>query len=60
MLAPPEPITAMDRAAVSFTRYPPGLIGALEKLEAKGTGVHRASRADAPCGSPTRAPARAR
>jgi heat shock protein HtpX len=48
MLAPPEPITAMDRAAVSFTRYPPGLIGALEKLEAKGTGVHRASRADAP------------
>jgi heat shock protein HtpX len=48
MLSPPEPITAMDRAAVSFTRYPPGLIGALEKLEAKGTGVRGASRANAP------------
>ncbi len=48
MLAPPEPITAMDRAAVSFTRYPPGLVGALEKLEAKGTGVPGASRANAP------------
>lgn len=48
MLSPPEPITAMDRAAVSFTRYPPGLIGALEKLEAKGTAVRGASRANAP------------
>ncbi|MGO9661454.1 MAG: hypothetical protein ACLQVK_22640 [Acidimicrobiales bacterium] len=47
MLSPAEPITAMDRAAVSFTRYPPGLIGALEKLEAKGTGVRGASRANA-------------
>jgi heat shock protein HtpX len=47
MLSPPEPITAMDRAAVSFTRYPPGLIGALEKLEAKGTHVRGASRATA-------------
>jgi len=45
LLSPPEPVTAMDRAAVSFTRYPPGLIGALEKMEAKGTEVRGASRA---------------
>ena len=37
----------MDRAAVSFTRYPPGLISALEKMEAKGTEVHGVSRASA-------------
>jgi heat shock protein HtpX len=48
MLSPPEPVTAMDRAAVSFTRYPPGLIGALEKMESKGTDVRGASRATAP------------
>jgi len=47
VLAPPEPVTAMDRAAASFTRYPPGLIGALEKMEAKGTEVKGASRATA-------------
>jgi len=47
VLAPPEPVTAMDRAAVSFTRYPPGLIAALEKMEAKGTEVRGASRASA-------------
>ena len=46
-LSPPEPVTAMDRAAVSFTRYPPGLISALEKMEAKGTEVHGVSRATA-------------
>ena len=44
LLSPPEPVTAMDRAAVSFTSYPPGLIGALEKMEAKGTHVKGASR----------------
>ena len=48
LLSPPEPVTAMDRAAVNFTRYPPGLIGALEKMEAKGTEVQGASRATAP------------
>lgn len=47
MLSPPEPVTAMDRAAVSFTRYPPGLISALEKMTAKGTEVHGGSRANA-------------
>jgi hypothetical protein len=47
LLSPPEPVTAMDRAAVSFTRYPPGLIGALEKMEAKGTEVHGGSRGTA-------------
>jgi heat shock protein HtpX len=47
-LSPHEPVTAMDRAAVSFTRYPPGLISALEKMEAKGTEVRGASRATAP------------
>ena len=46
-LSPHEPVTAMDRAAVSFTRYPPGLISALEKMEAKGTEVRGASRATA-------------
>jgi heat shock protein HtpX len=45
VFSPPEPITAMDRAAVSFTRYPPGLVGALEKMDAKGTEVPGASRA---------------
>lgn len=30
---------AADHAAVSLTRYPPGLIAALEKLDAKGTEV---------------------
>lgn len=47
MLAPPEPVTAMDRAAVNFTRYPPGLISALEKMMAKGTEVHGGARANA-------------
>jgi heat shock protein HtpX len=47
MLSPPEPITAMDRAAVSFTKYPPGLISALEKMMAKGTDVHGGARANA-------------
>jgi heat shock protein HtpX len=47
LLSPPEPVTAMDRAAVSFTRYPPGLISALEKVEAKGSEVRGASRATA-------------
>ena len=47
ILSPPEPITAMDRAAVSFTRYPPGLISALEKMAAKGTAVRGATRATA-------------
>ncbi|HTW06191.1 MAG TPA: hypothetical protein VME46_01685 [Acidimicrobiales bacterium] len=47
ILSPPEPVTAMDRAAVSFTRYPPGLISALEKLAAKGTEVRGATRATA-------------
>ena len=41
MLSPPEPITAMDRAAVSFTRYPPGLVG--RPGEARGEG-HRGAR----------------
>ena len=47
MLSPAEPVTAMDRAAASFTRYPPGLIGALEKLMTEGTEVHGGSRANA-------------
>src|SRR5579875_3670246 len=47
LLSPPEPVTAMDRAAMSFTRYPPGLIRALEKMEAKGTTVKGVSRAAA-------------
>lgn len=47
LLSPPEPVTAMDRAAVGFTRYPPGLASALEKMEAKGTEVRGASRANA-------------
>jgi heat shock protein HtpX len=46
-LSPHEPVTAMDRAAVSFTRYPPGLVSAIEKMEAKGTQVRGASRATA-------------
>jgi heat shock protein HtpX len=46
-LSPPEPVTAMDRAAVSFTRYPPGLISALEKMEAKGTHIRGGSRSTA-------------
>lgn len=44
LLSPPEPVTAMDRAAVNFTRYPPGLVSALEKMQAKGTEVRGASR----------------
>jgi heat shock protein HtpX len=47
VFSPAEPVTAMDRAAVSFTRYPPGLIGALEKMEAKGTEIRGATRATA-------------
>lgn len=47
MLSPPEPVTAMDRAAVHFTRYPPGLISALEKMTGSGTEVHGGSRANA-------------
>jgi heat shock protein HtpX len=47
LLSPPEPVTAMDRAAMSFTRYPPGLISALEKMEAKGTAVRGVSRSTA-------------
>jgi heat shock protein HtpX len=46
-LSPHEPVTAMDRAAVSFTLYPPGLIAAIEKMEANGTQVRGASRATA-------------
>lgn len=44
-LSPDEPVTAMDRAAVNFTRYPPGLVAALEKMEAKSTEVRGVSRA---------------
>jgi heat shock protein HtpX len=47
LFSPPEPVTAMDRAAVSFTRYPPGLIAALEKMGAQGTEIPGASRATA-------------
>lgn len=47
LLSPPEPLTAMDRAAVGFTRYPPGLIRALVKMESKGTHVKGSSRATA-------------
>lgn len=47
LFSPPEPVTAMDRAAVNFTRYPPGLISALEKMEGKGTEVPGATRATA-------------
>jgi heat shock protein HtpX len=47
LLRPPEPVTAIDRAAVSFTRYPPGLVSALEKMEAKGTEVDGATRSTA-------------
>ena len=47
LLSPPEPLTAMDRAAMSFTRYPPGLTSALEKMEAKGTTVQGVPRATA-------------
>jgi len=36
-----------DTTGVSFTRYPPGLIAALEKLEADRTVVHSSSRATA-------------
>lgn len=36
-----------DVTGVSFTRYPPGLISALEKLQADRTVVHSASRATA-------------
>jgi heat shock protein HtpX len=46
-LSPHEPVTAMDRAAVSFTRYPPGLIAALEKMASNSTAVRGASRATA-------------
>ena len=47
LLSPPEPVTAMDRAAAGFTRYPPALASALEKMDAKGTEVRGASRATA-------------
>jgi heat shock protein HtpX len=47
LLSPPEPVTAMDRAAANFTRYPPALVSALEKVEAKGSEVKGASRATA-------------
>jgi heat shock protein HtpX len=47
LLAPPEPVTAMDRAAVGFTRYPPGLVSALEKMADKGTYVRGGSRVTA-------------
>jgi heat shock protein HtpX len=47
LLSPPEPVTALDRAAVSFTRYPPALVSALGKIEAKGSEVRGASRATA-------------
>jgi len=36
-----------DLSGVSLTRYPPGLISALEKLEADPTVVHSNSRATA-------------
>jgi heat shock protein HtpX len=35
----PGPELDNDRAAVTLTRYPPGLIGALEKMEERGTTV---------------------
>jgi Zn-dependent protease with chaperone function len=47
LLSPPEPVTALDRAAVGFTRYPPALASAFEKMEMKGTEVRGASRATA-------------
>ncbi len=47
LLAPPEPVTAMDRAAVNFTRYPPGLVSALEKMAVSGTHVSGGPRATA-------------
>jgi heat shock protein HtpX len=39
--------TLADVSAVEMTRYPPGLIGALEKLQADQTVVHSGSRATA-------------
>ena len=43
-----------DVSAIEMTRYPPGLISALEKLRDDTTVVHSASRATAPSGtSPT-------
>lgn len=36
-----------DMAAVSLTRYPPGLVAALEKLRSDGTAVHSAVQATA-------------
>ena len=39
--------TLADVSAVQMTRYPPGLISALEKLEADSTVTHSASRATA-------------
>jgi heat shock protein HtpX len=36
-----------DASAVSMTRYPPGLIGALGKLKADTTVVHTSSKATA-------------
>jgi heat shock protein HtpX len=39
--------TLADFTAVSFTRYPPGLISALEKLKGDSTVVHARSRATA-------------
>jgi heat shock protein HtpX len=39
--------TLADVTAVQFTRYPPGLIGALEKLRVDSTVTHSASMATA-------------
>jgi Zn-dependent protease with chaperone function len=61
LLAGEEPETSLDRAAAGVTRYPPGLLGAFEKLQAKGTALAvRPPRAVAhlwladPGGRPTR------
>ena len=44
---PGERDARADMAAVSLTRYPPGLVAALEKLRTDGTAVHSAVQATA-------------
>lgn len=44
---PPAPEFDNDRAAVTLTRYPPGLIGALEKMHRRGTTVEASPSLDA-------------
>ena len=39
----PDRDLLLDRAAVALTRYPPGLLGALQQLEQAGTTVRAAS-----------------